>query len=100
MALACQVTPRTLERHFQEFLGLSPTRILHHIRLDHIRHELLLGRDSVTVRELATSATATSPDKRLAGQALPTSKAFNDQRANGWVAIRSRGVSGSGLLQL
>ena len=54
LARACQVTPRTLQRHFQEFLGQSPREVLRDIRLDRIRRELLLGDDNVTTSELAT----------------------------------------------
>jgi AraC-like DNA-binding protein/tetratricopeptide (TPR) repeat protein len=54
LARACNVTPRTLQRHFREFLGQSPTEVLRDIRLDRVRRELLLGRDNVTVSDLAT----------------------------------------------
>jgi adenylate cyclase len=54
LARACQVTARTLQRHFQGFLGQSPTEVLRGIRLDRIRRELLLGRDDVTISDLAT----------------------------------------------
>jgi AraC-like DNA-binding protein len=54
LARACQVTPRTLQRHFREFLGHSPTEVLRGIRLDRIRRTLLLGRDDATVSGLAT----------------------------------------------
>jgi transcriptional regulator GlxA family with amidase domain len=49
LARASQVTPRTLQRHFGQFLGQSPTLVLRGIRLDRIRRELLLGRDGVSV---------------------------------------------------
>jgi AraC-like DNA-binding protein/Flp pilus assembly protein TadD len=53
LARACEVTPRTLQRHFQEFLGQSPSGVVRDIRLDRIRRELLLGRSNITVSKLA-----------------------------------------------
>ena len=32
LAWACHVTPRTLQRHFREFLGQSPTGFCQHSR--------------------------------------------------------------------
>src|SRR5262245_3612274 len=53
LARACKVPSRTLQRHFRQFLGKSPTEVLRDIRLDRIRRELLLGSRDVTVSELA-----------------------------------------------
>jgi AraC-like DNA-binding protein/Flp pilus assembly protein TadD len=53
LARACRVSPRTLQKHFEKYLGQSPTEVLRDIRLDRVRRDLLLGHDSVTVGELA-----------------------------------------------
>jgi len=54
LARACQVTPRTLQRHFRQFLGQSPIEVLREIRLNCVRRDLLLAHDGVNVGELAS----------------------------------------------
>jgi AraC-like DNA-binding protein/tetratricopeptide (TPR) repeat protein len=54
LARACGVSPRTLQKHFRQFLGRPPTEVLRDIRLDLVRRELLLGRNDTSVSELAT----------------------------------------------
>ena len=43
LAKACRVSPRTLQKHFRQFLGQSLLEVLRDIRLDLARRELLLG---------------------------------------------------------
>ena len=54
LAAACRVAPRTLQKHFQQFVGRSPLEVLRDIRLDLVRAELLRGRADTSITELAT----------------------------------------------
>ena len=56
LATACHVAPRTLQKHFRQFLGRSPIEVLRDIRLEHVRAELLAGRHDTAITELATRA--------------------------------------------
>ena len=54
LAAACRVAPRTLQKHFQQFVGRSPLEVLRDIRLDLVRAELLRARADTSITELAT----------------------------------------------
>src|SRR5258708_6422437 len=54
LAKACRVAPRTLQKHFRQFVGQSPLGALRDIRLDLAHRELLLGHAGAEVTELAT----------------------------------------------
>ena len=56
LAATCHVAPRTLQKHFRQFLGRSPVEVLRDIRLEHVRRELLAGRHDTAITELATRA--------------------------------------------
>jgi AraC-like DNA-binding protein len=53
LAKACGVAPRTLQKHFRQFLGHSPSKALRDLRLDLVRRALLLGREDAAVSVLA-----------------------------------------------
>src|SRR6478735_8771307 len=56
LAKTCRVSPRTLQQHFRQALVQSPLDALRDIRLELVRHELLLARVDTVVTEVATRA--------------------------------------------
>jgi adenylate cyclase len=53
LAAACGVAPRTLQKHFRRFLGITPVAALRDLRLDVARRALLGGDEAARVTTLA-----------------------------------------------
>jgi len=53
LAAACGVARRTLQKHFRLFLGRTPGEVLHELRLERVRQELLQARPEASVTECA-----------------------------------------------
>jgi AraC-like DNA-binding protein/TolB-like protein/tetratricopeptide (TPR) repeat protein len=53
LARYCGVAERTLHHHFRTFVGISPLRYLHRLRLAAAREALLAGANNVSVTEVA-----------------------------------------------
>jgi AraC-like DNA-binding protein len=81
LAVACRVAPRTLQKHFHQFLGRSPTEVLRDLRLDLVRRESLwagtIARSPTWRRATASATSGGSP----AGIAIATAKARRRQGA-------------------
>ncbi len=56
LARACDVSRRTLEKHFRRFLGCAPLEFLRTERLDRARRRLLRGPPGANVTEVATDS--------------------------------------------
>jgi adenylate cyclase len=54
LAAACDVAPRTLQKHFRRFVGRTPVEVLRDLRLDLVRRELLRGYAKGSIAALAT----------------------------------------------
>ncbi|WP_286249559.1 AraC family transcriptional regulator [Streptomyces graminofaciens] len=52
LAQVAGVGPRSLQRHFRDFMGVSPREYVEHVRLSRAHHDLLAGAGS-TVAEIA-----------------------------------------------
>ncbi len=53
LASACGVAPRTLQRHFRQFLGRTPVEFIRELRLDRARQELLGQPTAASVTDVA-----------------------------------------------
>ena len=53
LARCCDVPRRTLEKHFQRFVGCAPLEFLRAERLDQARRKLLRARPGTSVMEIA-----------------------------------------------
>jgi AraC-like DNA-binding protein/tetratricopeptide (TPR) repeat protein len=54
LAAMCGVAPRTLEKHFQRFLGRAPRAFLRELRFERVRRHLLSDCEQASVTEIAT----------------------------------------------
>src|SRR5437879_7198883 len=54
LAAACGTSQRTLQKHFQRFLGRAPRSFLRELRFERARRALLGGGESTTVTAVAT----------------------------------------------
>src|SRR5947207_4866435 len=54
LAALCGIAPRTLQKHFRQFVGRAPLAFLHALRLDRARQELLRGSQHASITEIAT----------------------------------------------
>jgi len=54
LALACGVSPRTLQKHFHRFIGRAPRTFLQQLRFERARRELLRGCERTSITEVAT----------------------------------------------
>ena len=54
LAEMCGVAPRTLEKHFQRFLGRAPRAFLRELRFERVRRHLLSDCEQASVTEIAT----------------------------------------------
>src|SRR5262245_38430416 len=52
VARACGTAPRTLQKHFRQFVGRSLGEVWRELRLHHARHELLRARDQASVTDV------------------------------------------------
>src|ERR1700743_3423334 len=55
LAAACGVAPRTLQKHFVQFVGKTPGELRFELRMDRARRELLRAKPKVSVTAIATS---------------------------------------------
>ena len=55
LAASCGVAPRTLQKHFVQFVGKTPSELRFEMRMDRARLELLRARPEVSVATIATS---------------------------------------------
>ena len=55
LAAACGVAPRTLQKHFKQFVGKTPAELRIEARMDRARRELLRGKPKVSVADVAAS---------------------------------------------
>src|SRR4051794_11269016 len=53
LAEICGVAPRTLQKHFQRFLGCTPLAFLRQLRFERARRDLLGGCERASVTEIA-----------------------------------------------
>jgi len=53
LATACGVAPRTLQKHFRQFLGRTPLEFIRELRLDQARQELLRQPTAASVTDIA-----------------------------------------------
>src|SRR5262249_53234616 len=53
LAAACDVAPRTLQKHFRRFLGCTPREFIRELRLDRARQLLLRGLAQASVTDVA-----------------------------------------------
>jgi AraC-like DNA-binding protein/tetratricopeptide (TPR) repeat protein len=54
LAALCGIAPRTLQKHFRQFVGRAPLAFLHALRLDRAHQELLRGSQHASITEIAT----------------------------------------------
>jgi AraC-like DNA-binding protein len=55
LAASCGVAPRTLQKHFKQFVGKTPAELRFEARLDRARRELLRAKPNVSVSDVAAS---------------------------------------------
>jgi tetratricopeptide (TPR) repeat protein/AraC-like DNA-binding protein len=55
LAAACGVAPRTLQKHFKQFVGKTPAELRFDARMDRARRELLRAKPDVSVADVAAS---------------------------------------------
>jgi AraC-like DNA-binding protein/Tfp pilus assembly protein PilF len=55
LAASCGVAPRTLQKHFRQFVGKTPAEIRFQARTDLARRELLRAKANVSIAEIAAS---------------------------------------------
>jgi AraC-like DNA-binding protein/tetratricopeptide (TPR) repeat protein len=55
LAAACGVAPRTLQKHFKQFVGKTPAELQREARMDRARRELLRAKPGVSVADVAAS---------------------------------------------
>lgn len=53
LAAACGVAPRTLQKHFRQFLGRSPREVQSALRMERARRDLLIGAPDASVTDVA-----------------------------------------------
>jgi AraC-like DNA-binding protein/tetratricopeptide (TPR) repeat protein len=53
LAASCGVAPRTLQKHFKQFVGKTPAEIRFEARMDLARREMLRARANVSIAEIA-----------------------------------------------
>jgi AraC-like DNA-binding protein/tetratricopeptide (TPR) repeat protein len=55
LAASCGVAPRTLQKHFKQFVGKTPAELRFEARMDRARRELLRAKPNVSVADIAAS---------------------------------------------
>jgi AraC-like DNA-binding protein/tetratricopeptide (TPR) repeat protein len=55
LAAYCGVAPRTLQKHFKQFVGKTPAELRFEAHMDRARRELLRGKANVSVADVAAS---------------------------------------------
>jgi tetratricopeptide (TPR) repeat protein len=55
LAASCGVAPRTLQKHFRQFVGKTPAELRFETRMDRARRELLRAKPDVSVADIAAS---------------------------------------------
>ena len=56
LAASCGVAPRTLQKHFKQFVGKTPAELRFEVRMDLARRELLRAKANVSIAEIAASS--------------------------------------------
>src|SRR5262245_47776968 len=56
LAAAAGVPPRTLEKHFKDYLGTTPLGWVRQMRLAHARQQLLKGEEGASVTAIAAAS--------------------------------------------
>jgi AraC-like DNA-binding protein/tetratricopeptide (TPR) repeat protein len=55
LAASCGVAPRTLQKHFKQFVGKTPAELRFEARMDRARRELLRAKPNISVADVAAS---------------------------------------------
>jgi AraC-like DNA-binding protein len=55
LAASCGVAPRTLQKHFKQFIGKTPAQLRFETRMERARRELLRAKPDVSVADVAAS---------------------------------------------
>jgi AraC-like DNA-binding protein/tetratricopeptide (TPR) repeat protein len=88
LAAFCGVAPRTLQKHFKQFVGKTPAEFRFEARIDRARRELLRAKPNISVADVA----ACCGIKRLGRFAMLYRERFGETPS---ATLRRRGHSGS-----